>query len=157
MSTDNVLANKKILVVDDEPDILETLEDLLSMCNITKASTFEQAMELFERQEFEIAILDIMGVDGYSLLEEANEKGTLVVMLTARALDVENLSKAYKEGAASYLPKEKIADIATYLNDIIEAKEKGKSVWWRWLDRLEDYFEEKFGPDWQEEHQIKIR
>lgn len=157
MSTDNMLFNKRILIVDDEPDILEALEDLLSMCNITKASTFEQAMELIEKQEFEIAILDIMGVDGYGLLEMANEKGVLVVMLTAHALDIESLSKAYKEGAASYLPKEKIADITTYLNDIIEAKEKGKSFWWRWLDRLEDYFDEKFGSDWQEKHQIKIR
>ena len=157
MSTDNMLADKRILIVDDQSDILETLEDLLSMCNVTKATTFEQAMELLEKQEFEFAIVDIMGVDGYGLLEMANEKGVLVIMLTAHALDVESLSKAYKKGAASYLPKEKIADIATYLNDIIEAKESGKSFWWRWLDRLEDYFDEKFGPDWQEQHQIKIR
>lgn len=98
-----------------------------------------------------------MGVKGYGLLKKANEKNVIVVMLTAQALDAENLSRSYKEGAASYLPKDKMTHITTYLNDILEAKEKGKSFWYRWLNRLEDYFDEKFGPDWQEKHQIKIR
>ena len=157
MSTGNLLDNKKILIVDDEPDILETLEELLPMCDITKASAFEEANELLENQYFDIAILDIMGVKGYGLLKKANEKNVIVVMLTAQALDAENLSRSYKEGAASYLPKDKMTSITTYLNDILEAKEKGKSFWWGWLNRLEDYFDDKFGPDWQEKHQIKIR
>lgn len=157
MTMDNKLDNKKILIVDDEPDILETLEDLLSMCEITTASTFEQAKEHLEDKNFDIAILDIMGVDGYGLLEKAIEKDVLVVMLTAHALDAGNLSKAYKKGAASYLPKEEMTNITIYLTDILVAKEKGKSFWWRWIDRLEGYFDEKFGPDWQEKHQIKIR
>ena len=80
----------------------------------------------------------------------------IVVMLTAHAMDAENLLKSYKEGAASFIPKEKMADIATFLNDVLEAKEKGKSLWWRWLDRLEDYFDEQFGPEWQEMYQFKI-
>jgi hypothetical protein len=31
----------------------------------------------------------------------------------------------------------------------LEAKRKGKSVWWQWLDRMEDYYQEKFGQDWK--------
>jgi len=106
---------------------------------------------------FDIVVLDIMGVNGYGLLEKAKERDMMVVMLTAQALDAQNLSRSYREGAASYIPKEKMSEICIYLNDILEAKEKGKSFWWRWLDRLEEYFDEKFGPDWQEKHQIKIR
>ncbi len=157
MSTENLLAKKKVLIVDDEPDVLVTLEELLSMCDITKASTFEEAADLIERQHFDLAILDIMGVKGYDLLKKAIQKNVIVVMLTAHALNAENLLKSYTEGAAAYLPKEELTNITTYLNDILEAKEKGKSFWWRWIDRMEGYFDKKFGPEWQERHQIKIR
>jgi hypothetical protein len=40
---------------------------------------------------------------------------------------------------------------------IYEAKEKGKNLWWRWFDRLADYCERKFGPDWQKDHGFKVR
>ena len=73
----------------------------------------------------------------------------IAVMLTAHALSVDDTVKSYKEGAASYIPKEEMANITTFLNDILEAKEKGKSFWWRWLDRMCSYYDEKFGPDWQ--------
>ena len=36
-----ILENKKILIVDDEPDVLETLADLLDMCRIDTALDFE--------------------------------------------------------------------------------------------------------------------
>jgi DNA-binding NtrC family response regulator len=157
MSTENLLDKKKVLIVDDEPDILGTLEELLSMCDIAKAFTFEEAADLIEKQHFDLAVLDIMGVKGYDLLKKAIQKNVIVVMLTAHALNTENLLKSYNEGAASYIPKEELTNIATYLNDILEAKEKGKSFWWRWLDRMEGYFDKKFGPEWQERHQIKIR
>jgi DNA-binding NtrC family response regulator len=156
MSKKNLLDNKKILIVDDEPDILETLGELLSMCDITEASTFEAAMDLMEKRHFDLVVLDIMGVDGYRLLKKAIDKNMIAVMLTAHALDAENLKRSYKEGAGSYIPKEKMADMVTYLNDILEAKEKGKSFWWRWLDRMDDYFKDKFGPEWQEMHQFKM-
>ena len=155
--TSDLLNHKRILIVDDEPDILETLEELLPMCDITKAFTFEEAVDLIEKQHFDLVILDIIGVNGYGLLKKANEKNVIVVMFTAHALNVENLLRSYKEGAASYIPKEEMINITTYLNDILEAKEKGNSFWWRWLDRLESYFDKKFGPEWQERHQIKIR
>jgi len=147
----SLLDGKKILLVDDEPDVLETLEELLSMCNVVRASTFDEAKELLENRHFDMAILDIMGVDGYKLLEIANEKGVIAVMLTAHALSPDNIFRSYKEGAASYVPKEEMLNIETFLNDILEAKEKGKSFWWRWFERLGNtYCKKKFGPDWKE-------
>ena len=145
----NWVDHKRILIVDDEPDILESLEELLPMCDVVKATNFEEARDLLETQYFDIAILDIMGVDGYKLLEIANERKVIPVMLTAHALSVEDTVKSYKEGAASYVPKEEMANIVTYLNDILEAKEQGKSAWWRWLDRFAVYYDRKFGPDWK--------
>jgi len=150
MSKNELLDGKRILIVDDEPDILESLEGLLSMCQLVKASTFEEAKKYLETQSFDIAILDIMGVNGYKLLEIANEKNVIAVMLTAHALSVENTVKAFKEGAASYIPKEELSRITDFLEDIMYAKEKGKHFWGRWIERLGSYYEKKFGPDWQE-------
>jgi DNA-binding NtrC family response regulator len=150
-------ASQQSLIVDDEPDILETLNELLSICDVVKASTFNEAKKLLETQYFDIAILDIMGVDGYKLLELSNERGVTAVMLTAHALSPDDLSKSYKKGAASYIPKDELSDITTFLDDILKAKEMGKSFWWRWLDRFEYYFDEKFGPDWQKRHRITVR
>jgi DNA-binding NtrC family response regulator len=149
MTSKNLLKGKRVLIVDDEPDVLETLEALLPMCEVSKASSFAEAQKHLENEYFDIAILDIMGVDGYKLLEIATKKKVIAVMLTAHALSLDHTIKSFKEGAASYIPKDEMPRIETFLNDILEAKEKGKSSWWRWIDRLGSYYEEKFGRDWQ--------
>jgi hypothetical protein len=86
-----------------------------------------------------------MGVRGYELLEIAKAKGILVVMLTAIAPGPESLELSQKKGRSLLVPKEKISDIEIYLNDVLEAQEKGKSLWSRWLDRFGEYFDCKFG------------
>jgi hypothetical protein len=53
------------------------------------------------------------------------------------ALSVEDTMKSFKKGAASFLPKEKMADIEIFLSDVLEAQQRGKSFWWRWLQRME--------------------
>lgn len=148
--TSGLLDYKRILVVDDEPDVLDTIEELLPMCDLIKAASFEEAVEILEREYFDIAILDIMGVRGYELLEVTNRKGITAVMLTAHALSPEDTEKSFKEGAASYVPKEKVSEITTYLNDVLEAKEQGKSTWSRWLNRFGAFYDKRFGPGWKE-------
>jgi DNA-binding response OmpR family regulator len=145
------LDGKRVLIVDDEPDVLETLAQLLSMCDVKKASTFDGAKELLEKEEFDIAVLDIMGVDGYKLLEISRKRDVIAVMLTAHALSPANVVRSFKGGAASYLPKDEMANISEFLEEVLEAKEKGKHFWWKWLDRWGAYYEKKFGPDWQKE------
>jgi CheY-like chemotaxis protein len=93
MSDTNLLEGKKILIVDDEPDILAVLEDLLDMCELVKASSFEEAKTYLETQSFDIAVLDIMGVDGYGLLEIAKQKKIPALMLTAHAFTPDNLKE----------------------------------------------------------------
>jgi DNA-binding NtrC family response regulator len=150
MASADRLKGKRVLIVDDEPDVLETLEGLLPMCHVSKAPSFAEAEKLLQNESFDIAVLDIMGVDGYKLLEIAKKKKVIPVMLTAHALSVENTIKSYEEGAASYIPKDEMSKISTFLNDILEAKEKGESSWWRWVDRLGSYYEKKFGRDWKD-------
>jgi nucleotide-binding universal stress UspA family protein/CheY-like chemotaxis protein len=143
------LEGKKILVVDDEPDVLETLEELLDMCEVVKASTFQEAKEQIETQHFDLAVLDIMGVDGFNLLKLSKEKNIKAVILTGHSLSPESTFQSYKEGAAFYVPKDEIARISTFLNDVLEAEERGKNSWWRWLERLGSYYSDHFGPQWR--------
>lgn len=150
MATRDLLNGKRVLIVDDEPDVLDTLEDLLSMCYLQRASSFTEAKELLETQDFDIAVLDIMGVDGYRLLEMATDKDVIGVMLTAHAFTPEDTLKSFKKGAAYYIPKEEMKKITTYLNDVLEAKERGKSFWWRWLERFASVYDKKFGPNWKD-------
>jgi len=151
MEAEERLRGKTILIVDDEPDIIETLETLLSNCRVSAAYNYEEGRDLIENRHFDIAILDVMGVEGYELLKIARKRGITAVMLTARALGADNIKKSYYEGAAYYIPKERMGDINIFINDILEAKEKGRSSWRRWLDRFAlSYCEKKFGPGWQE-------
>ncbi|MBC8418156.1 MAG: response regulator [Desulfobacterales bacterium] len=147
----SLLDGKRILIVDDEPDVLATLEDLLSVCDVVKASNFIEARDLLTSQYFDMAVLDIMGVDGYKLLEIAIDRKVIAVMLTAHALSPEDTLKSFKDGAASFVPKEEMANIVTYLNDLLEAKEQGQSFWWRWMERFSDFYDRKFGLDWKDQ------
>jgi len=151
MSDTALLEGKKILVVDDEPDVLEIMVDMLRMCKVTTASNFEDAKKLLETQNFDLAVLDIMGVDGYGLLAIANRKKIPAVMLTAHAFNPPNLVKSIKEGAAAYLPKEEISNIADFLNDVLVAKATGKNPWGAWQDRLpSSFFDKRWGAAWRD-------
>lgn len=150
MTDEQLLEGKRILIVDDEPDVLDTLEDLLTMCETTKAVDFEEAKKYLSEKTFDIAVLDIMGVSGYELLALAVEKDVPAVMLTAHALTPDNIVKSFKEGAAYFLPKEKMTEIASFLADVLDARAKGRNTWDRWLVRLADYCEKTFGAKWMD-------
>lgn len=150
MPDTKLLQGKKVLVVDDEPDVLDVLEEILEMCKVTRAATFEEARDLLEKQAFDLAILDIMGVDGYKLLNIAKRKNITAVMLTANALSPENLVKSMKGGADSYIPKEEMAGITTFLIDILKSQGQGESPWESWRRQMtSSYFDRKWGPGWK--------
>ena len=152
MDTEKVLLGKQLLIVDDEQDILETLTGLLNLCKIDRASSFEEAERLLERYEYDLVVLDIMGVKGFELLEIANKRNIPALMLTAHALNEESLTKSMREGAAYFVPKDKMDEIATYVADVLEAKESNKNPWTRWFDRLATFFDVAFtGPNWREQ------
>jgi DNA-binding response OmpR family regulator len=110
MSSKNILKGKQILIVDDEPDVLESLIELLDMCKIDTASSFEDGKQMLEKHYYDIAILDIMGVKGFELLKIANDHKIPALMLTAHALSEESLKKSAKDGAAYFAPKEKMIE-----------------------------------------------
>lgn len=149
---EDTLKGKRVLIVDDEADILETLKELLDMCLIDTAPNFDTAEKFLNKNTYDVAILDIMGVRGYDLLELATEKGMPALMLTAHALSPENLVKSIKGGAHSYVPKDKISDIPTFLEDILKNREKGIERQGIWFARLKPFFDKKFGPGWRKQH-----
>ncbi len=164
MDSNKILKGKKILIVDDEPDVLDSLIEILSISKIDTASTFEEGKKLLETQTYDIAILDIMGVKGFDLLKIANDHKIPALMLTANAMTEGNLKKSAEEGAAYFAPKDKMADIDLFVADVLEALEMKKSTWEKWLDRLSGYYDDRFkGTKWRDqekkfwEQKIKAR
>lgn len=144
-----LLNGKRVIAIDDEIDILSSIEEILDVCKVVTASDFNTAKKLLNTQSFDIAIIDIMGVDGYALLDIATKRHVIPVILTAHALGPDNIVRSFKNGAASYVPKEELVNLVSFLTDILEAKEAGKNAFDRWLERMGSYCESNFGPDWQ--------
>ena len=145
----NQLVGKKILIVDDEKDIIETIEDLLETCVIESAMDFNSAKKLLVQNKYDAVILDIMGVDGYELLKIATEKQLPAIILTAHALSAENFKKSIKNGAYIYLPKDNMFYIAEYLAELFEANASSRDKSGRWFLTLAPSFDQKFGKDWK--------
>ncbi len=151
MDVEKTIERKRVLIVDDEQDVLDSLVELLDICRLDTALSFEEGKRLLEENEYDVAILDIMGVNGFKLLEIANQRKIPALMLTAHALSEESLKKSADEGAAYYAPKDEIDHIDLFVADIIEAREKKKNVWLKWFERLGSYYDSRFtGPNWRE-------
>ncbi len=148
---ESILNGKRILAVDDEPDVLDVLEDEIMEfcpdCQIDRATNFEAAKEMLAVCRYDIVILDIMGVRGFDLLSLARNRNFPVAMLTAHALSPEALKKSIEMGARAYLPKEKLGGIIPFLEDILEYE--APAGWNRLFGKLGDFFDERFGPDWR--------
>lgn len=146
----NYLKGKRILAVDDEEDILDTLVEALEDAHVDRASDYHTALRLITQNNYDLAVLDIMGVDGLKLLEKTVAKSIPTVMLTAHALSAETLLASIRKGAIFYLPKEMLAEIEKVLNRLLQSMESGEPTWKLLFDMLGDFFNEKFGPDWKE-------
>ncbi len=147
----SVLDGRRILAVDDEPDVLAVLETEIKescpTCQFDKATSYEQASAKLENNSYDVVILDIMGVRGFDLLEKATAHKIRSTMLTAHALNAEALQKSHDLGARAYLPKDKLGEIVPFLEDML--KYDMKSGWKILFGKLEDYFNGHFEPDWK--------
>jgi len=147
----DILKGKWVLIVDDEQDVLDQLTELLDMCRIDTAASFEEGKRLLESNPYDIAVLDIMGVKGFELLEVANKQKIPALMLTAHALSEESLKKSAESGASYFAPKDEMDKIAVFVADVLEAIEKKKNPWSRWYSRLGGFYDKRFhGTDWRE-------
>jgi DNA-binding response OmpR family regulator len=147
------LKGKRILAVDDEPDVIETLRDALSMCEVVGKGTYEEARVYLEEHRPDLAILDIMGVNGFELLKACVGKNIPTVMLTAHAFTLESLKKSIELGASAYFPKEKMVSLVPFLEEVFTLDRK--ESWQRLSERLGKFFNATLGADW-EKHMIVL-
>ena len=159
----DVLTGKAILIVDDEPDILESLKELLDMCVIDSAPDFDTARRFLKSKSYDGAILDLMGVNGLELMELTYEIGTPALILTAHGLSSKNLVKTLRGGAYAYIPKHEMTNISDFLSEMIEAsemikaKEKSREMPNKWFKKLTSCFDAAFGSGWRDKHKEDLK
>ncbi|EQK42239.1 response regulator [[Clostridium] bifermentans ATCC 638] len=122
-----------ILVADDDLRILRLINDFLKLegFNVYKAENGKEAIELFEKENISLAILDIMMpiVDGWDVCKHIKSKSDIpVLILTAKDSDIDELF-GFDIGADEYMskpfnPKLLIARVKNLLKRVNSLKEK---------------------------------
>lgn len=106
----NELYNKKILIVDDEADLLDMLENILrkeGFFRIYKAPDFRSANKILHNNKMHCCILDIMlpDGDGFDLIQAIRKASNIpVIFLTAKG-EGEGRVTGFKLGADDYIVK----------------------------------------------------
>ena len=157
----SILDGKKILAVDDEPDVLNVLEEEIMGacrdCKIEKATSYEAAVKKLEGQSYDVVVLDIMGVRGFDLLDLAVKRQMKVAMLTSHALNPEALKRSFEMKARAYLPKDKLGEIVPFLEDVLTYEfMPGWKVLFKKLGGLFETWKEKSGYNYFQEVKKKI-
>jgi len=113
-------SKQKILVVDDEASIRRILETRLKMAgyNVVTAEDGEEAVELFNKTNPDIVILDVMmpKMDGYGVTREIRRVSDVPIIILTALGDVSERITGLELGADDYVikpfsPKELIARI----------------------------------------------
>lgn len=108
----NSNASYKILIADDEPDILEFIEYNLykNGYDVIKAENGVQALEMVEKHMPHLVLLDVMmpEMDGFEVCKRLREKSKyddiLIAFLTAKREDLAQIS-GFDAGADDYISK----------------------------------------------------
>ncbi len=123
----------KIMVADDEPNIVQTLQDRLEMneYEVVTAGNGREGLEKFEQEQPDVILLDVIMpiMDGHEMLEALRKRPTgqnvSVIMLTARS-QTQDIARANACGIDDYIVKpfdlsellEKIESIVEHRNAV---------------------------------------
>jgi len=124
---------KKILLVEDDPNFGIVLKDYLTLndFDVTLAKNGMEGFEKFKRDDFDLCILDVMMPykDGFTLAKEIREKNADVPIffLTAKTMK-EDVLKGYKAGADDYLNKPFDSEVLLYKIRAIMQRKATESV-----------------------------
>jgi two-component system, OmpR family, response regulator len=117
----------RVLIVDDEPDFLETIVKRLKKRKVDAfgVDSGEEALKILGEQGFDVVILDVRmpGMDGMETLKEIKKKSPLteVIMLTGHA-SVESGMQGMQFGAYDYVIKP--ADLDELIEKVNQASER---------------------------------
>lgn len=105
-----MISGSKILIVDDNPEIIEILADFLTLnnCDIHKALTGREALVVLDKTDIEVVILDVKlpDINGISLLDMIKEnKPAIAVIMATGYYDPNFVIDAMKKGASDFLLK----------------------------------------------------
>ena len=103
---------KKLLVADDEPNIVISLEYLMKRegCDVLVATDGNQALEAIQREQPALVLLDVMmpGKTGFEVCQAVRADpaldGVRILMLTAKGRETD-VSKGLALGANAYMTK----------------------------------------------------
>ena len=128
------MANKKILLVEDDPNFGTVLKDYLSLndYDVTHAKDGLDGLISFKNDDFDICILDVMmpKKDGFTLAKDIRSVNTEVpiIFLTAKSMK-EDVLKGYQVGADDYLNKPFDSEVLLLkLKAILQRKETETST-----------------------------
>ena len=98
-----------ILVCDDDKEIVEAISIYLKQegYNIIPAYNGKEALQVMEKEEIHLIILDIMmpHLDGFSVCKLAREMGNLPILFLTAKSDEEDKLRGYEYGADDYVTK----------------------------------------------------
>src|ERR1051325_528014 len=108
---DSTISKGRVLVIDDEPAIRESLHDLLTVeggYTVDLAENGTEGVQKFSRRGYDLVLLDLMMPDksGMEVLDEVRKRDreTPIFMITAYG-SVEAAVEALKRGANDYFSK----------------------------------------------------
>lgn len=117
----------RVMIVDDEREILKMLEAALSKAGFKSVKTFSNPLEAvrsYDGKNFDVVLLDIMmpemdGIEVLNKLKEKNKK-TKVLMMTAYST-LDRVLKSHKIGADHYIlkPFKNLREIEAKINQVL--------------------------------------
>lgn len=152
----SILNGKRILVVDDEPDVLAVLEEEILNAypdgRFDKATTYEEAVAKMISWTYDVVAFDIVGVRGFDLLELAASRKFPAVFLTTYPFTPETLRSSSQTMAQAYLPKEKLGEVVPLLEDVL--RPKYLPGWRRFFDKAKVVFRSRFKLSWEKKSHL---
>ncbi|HHC80213.1 MAG TPA: response regulator transcription factor [Flavobacteriia bacterium] len=128
------MTNKKILLVEDDPNFGTVLKDYLMLndYSVTHAKDGLEGLIMFKNDDFDICILDVMmpRKDGFSLAKDirASNADVPIIFLTAKTMK-EDVLRGYEVGADDYLNKPFDSEVLLHkIKAILNRKEKDTSA-----------------------------
>ncbi|WP_439681879.1 response regulator [Embleya sp. MST-111070] len=132
-------AQPKILLVDDQPNNLLALEEVVAAPghDIVSVRSGQEALKaLLDHDDFAVIILDVQmpGMDGYEtaahIKRRSRTRNIPIVFLTAMGLDAEHSIRGYSAGAVDYIvkpfdPWALRAKVAVFIDLHLERRERG--------------------------------